>query len=190
MREAGSAVSNEQQNNARSPTTAELRLQIARQQAQIVAVYRSGQHDRLPEENRILEQLRRAWQRAHNIEGGKKPRPKANTKSADVAPPPSKIPARDRLNGHGAERLEARSIAGEIASLTPDQARAARQLLGLTQVRLSTLVGVSAATIGKIELGLAVKRNKLGLLKAGLEAAGVEFLDGDGVRLTAPPSGA
>ena len=73
-------------------------------------------------------------------------------------------------------------------SLTPEQVRAARQLLGRSFDRLGGHVGVSASTISKFEVR-GDRRGALDLpaLRSTLEAAGVEFIaengGGTGVRL-------
>jgi transcriptional regulator with XRE-family HTH domain len=64
--------------------------------------------------------------------------------------------------------------------LTPGQCRAARALVGWSQDQLATASHVAKATIANFELG---KRTPYGRtlddLIAALEAAGVEFTNGD-----------
>ena len=63
------------------------------------------------------------------------------------------------------------------------QCRAARGLLNWTQGELAAKVGVAVKTIRDFETG---RRKPHGLsraaIKQALEQAGIEFLDGDGVR--------
>lgn len=66
----------------------------------------------------------------------------------------------------------------------------ARAALGWTVKRLATGAQVGTATINRFELGQAVPiPATLAAIRRALEAAGVEFLDGGGVRLRnqAPP---
>ena len=66
------------------------------------------------------------------------------------------------------------------------QCRAARALVNWSQDRLADLAGVSVTTIRNFERGASVPvRNNLAAIRAALEAAGVEFTDGDapGVRM-------
>ena len=72
--------------------------------------------------------------------------------------------------------------------ITRDQCRAARALLQMSQVELATAVGLSKQTVIDFERGARHPHNKnLLIIKAALEAAGVEFIDpnggGPGVRL-------
>ena len=74
------------------------------------------------------------------------------------------------------------------APLTPEQVKAARELLGWTRVRLAFRVGVSEKTVLTFESGEPWSRPlDLGLVRERLEAAGVEFIaengGGPGVRL-------
>jgi transcriptional regulator with XRE-family HTH domain len=63
--------------------------------------------------------------------------------------------------------------------ITGDQVRAARELLGWSQVELAARIGVSETTIGDFE-----KRNRiwpvlnLSALRQVLKSAGVEFTEG------------
>jgi transcriptional regulator with XRE-family HTH domain len=73
-------------------------------------------------------------------------------------------------------------------TLTAAQARAARGLLGMTQVQLAIESGVSLSTIAHFERGQRQPApDNLAALQRAFEAAGVEFLDenggGAGVRL-------
>jgi transcriptional regulator with XRE-family HTH domain len=71
-------------------------------------------------------------------------------------------------------------------SLSGAQVKAARELLGWSQVTLAGEVGISAATVGRFETG---KRNPptsdISAIMNALEWAGVEFAnDGLGVKLS------
>jgi predicted transcriptional regulator len=66
----------------------------------------------------------------------------------------------------------------------PHQIRAARALLGMSQVDLANRAGISATALVNIETGASdPKTSTLAAIIAALEAAGVEFINGDGVRL-------
>jgi DNA-binding XRE family transcriptional regulator len=68
--------------------------------------------------------------------------------------------------------------------ISPAQCRAARALLSWNQKTLADKTGVALKTVRAFETG---RTKPLGVtraaLKQALEKAGVEFLDGDGVRL-------
>jgi DNA-binding XRE family transcriptional regulator len=68
--------------------------------------------------------------------------------------------------------------------ISPAQCRAARALLNWNQKTLADKTGVALKTVRAFETG---RTKPLGVtraaLKQALEKAGVEFLDGDGVRL-------
>jgi transcriptional regulator with XRE-family HTH domain len=71
--------------------------------------------------------------------------------------------------------------------MTPDQSRAARGLLDWSQAELAARSNLSESTIRDFEKGRRVPSiNNLAAIRRALEAAGVEFIDGDqpGVRLT------
>jgi transcriptional regulator with XRE-family HTH domain len=71
--------------------------------------------------------------------------------------------------------------------MTPDQSRAARGLLDWSQAELAARSNLSESTIRDFEKGRRVPSiNNLAAVRRALEAAGVEFIDGDqpGVRLT------
>ena len=71
--------------------------------------------------------------------------------------------------------------------ITAAQCRAARALLHITQDQLATKSGVSQKAIANFELGKTVPmRANLVVLQQTLELLGVEFLDGNGVRLKDP----
>jgi transcriptional regulator with XRE-family HTH domain len=70
--------------------------------------------------------------------------------------------------------------------MTPDQSRAARGLLDWSQAELAARSNLSESTIRDFEKGRRVPSiNNLAAVRRALEAAGVEFIDGDqpGVRL-------
>jgi transcriptional regulator with XRE-family HTH domain len=71
--------------------------------------------------------------------------------------------------------------------MTPDQSRAARGLLDWSQAELAARSNLSESTIRDFEKGRRVPSiNNLAAIRRALEAAGVEFIDGNqpGVRLT------
>jgi transcriptional regulator with XRE-family HTH domain len=71
--------------------------------------------------------------------------------------------------------------------MTPDQSRAARGLLDWSQAQLAARSNLSESTVRDFEKGRRVPSiNNLAAIRRALEAAGVEFIDGDqpGVRLT------
>jgi transcriptional regulator with XRE-family HTH domain len=70
--------------------------------------------------------------------------------------------------------------------MTSDQSRAARGLLDWSQAELAARSNLSESTIRDFEKGRRVPSiNNLAAVRRALEAAGVEFIDGDqpGVRL-------
>jgi transcriptional regulator with XRE-family HTH domain len=70
--------------------------------------------------------------------------------------------------------------------MTPSQCKAARALLGLSQERLAAAAEVSPTTVTNFEIEKSVpQRSTLRAMQRALEAAGIEFQDGDaqGVRL-------
>ena len=73
-------------------------------------------------------------------------------------------------------------------TLSPEQCRGARGILGLSQDQLCELSGVSIVTISDFEGGKTkTYASTLDKLRSALEGAGVEFIDasngGPGVRL-------
>lgn len=77
---------------------------------------------------------------------------------------------------------------GSSMIITVAQIRAARGLIGLSQVALAKAAGVSEPTIKRIEGGkVAVSDDMRATIRTALEAAGVEFIaengGGPGVRL-------
>jgi transcriptional regulator with XRE-family HTH domain len=71
--------------------------------------------------------------------------------------------------------------------MTPAQCRAARALLDWNQEKLAEMARVSVVTVRNYENGkIAPHRATLDVMRRALEAAGVEFTNGDkpGVRLS------
>jgi transcriptional regulator with XRE-family HTH domain len=71
-------------------------------------------------------------------------------------------------------------------SLTPEQSRAARGLLDWSQAQLASQSNLSESTVRDFEKGRRIPSvNNLAAIQKALEAAGVEFTNGDqpGVRL-------
>jgi transcriptional regulator with XRE-family HTH domain len=71
--------------------------------------------------------------------------------------------------------------------MTPDQSRAARGLLDWSQAELAARSNLSESTVRDFEKRRRIPSiNNLAAIRRALEAAGVEFIDGDqpGVRLT------
>ncbi|NPV20364.1 helix-turn-helix domain-containing protein [Bradyrhizobium aeschynomenes] len=70
--------------------------------------------------------------------------------------------------------------------MTPDQSRAARGLLDWSQAELAARSNLSESTIRDFEKGRRIPSiNNLAAVRRALEAAGVQFIDGEhpGVRL-------
>lgn len=66
--------------------------------------------------------------------------------------------------------------------LTPSQCRAARALLDWTQEDLARTAGVGGSTVRGFECGRHVLiRSNMAVIRAALEAAGIVFIDGDGM---------
>jgi transcriptional regulator with XRE-family HTH domain len=82
---------------------------------------------------------------------------------------------------------------GENSSITIEQLRAARGLLGWSQTELALKAGLSLPTVKRLEGGFGprVSDDARTKLQKALEAAGVEFIDenggGPGVRLKKSP---
>jgi transcriptional regulator with XRE-family HTH domain len=71
-------------------------------------------------------------------------------------------------------------------TLSPEQSLAARRLLNWSRIRLACRSNMSDSTIRNFEEGWRVPSvNHLAAIRAALEAAGVEFTNGDqpGVRM-------
>lgn len=72
--------------------------------------------------------------------------------------------------------------------MTPDQSRAGRALVGLTQPQLAAAAGLGLSTVVDFERDRrAVSGEAVGAMRSALEQAGVTFVDqnggGPGVRL-------
>jgi len=70
--------------------------------------------------------------------------------------------------------------------ITGEQVRAARKLLGWSQEDLAGHAGMSDYTVGTFERGLRPSENTVTVLQRALESAGVEFPEGEPVRLRKP----
>jgi transcriptional regulator with XRE-family HTH domain len=71
-----------------------------------------------------------------------------------------------------------------IKSISPEQCRAARALLSMEQNALAAASSVSRGVIIDFEKGRRTPgKNNLAAIRAALEAAGVEFINGTGVKL-------
>lgn len=66
------------------------------------------------------------------------------------------------------------------------QCKMARAATGLGVRDLAKLAGVSPNTVARFERGEALKEGTVSTIRAALEAAGVEFLAENGVRLRKP----
>jgi transcriptional regulator with XRE-family HTH domain len=83
----------------------------------------------------------------------------------------------ERRNSFGAGRVK-ESV--EV-SITPEQMKAARRLLGWPQAELSSRVKISLNTLAYTESGRRIARSStLQRIKAALEDAGIEFVSEDG----------
>lgn len=77
--------------------------------------------------------------------------------------------------------------------MTPEQCRAARGLVDMSQARLAALARVGESTVRNFEAGRSTPNEKnLEDIREALEAAGALFIDavdgeGPGVRLKRPP---
>ena len=73
------------------------------------------------------------------------------------------------------------------------QCRMARAATGLGVRELAALAGVAQGTISRLERGEELRESTVAVIKAALEAAGVEFIPdnggGSGVRLKHPDGG-
>jgi transcriptional regulator with XRE-family HTH domain len=68
--------------------------------------------------------------------------------------------------------------------VNPSECRAARSLLNWSQDQLARAAEVSPTTIANFETGKSTpQRSTLRAIRQTFEAAGVEFLEGGGVRL-------
>jgi transcriptional regulator with XRE-family HTH domain len=65
--------------------------------------------------------------------------------------------------------------------ITSAQCRAARGLLDWTQQELADKAGIGIVTVRQVEAGLSKpRRATLEVIKRAMEAAGIEFIDGNG----------
>jgi transcriptional regulator with XRE-family HTH domain len=67
--------------------------------------------------------------------------------------------------------------------MTPAQCKAARALASLDSRELAARAMVSPDTLARFERGEELKPRTVAALKSALEAAGIEFLGDDGVRM-------
>jgi DNA-binding XRE family transcriptional regulator len=67
--------------------------------------------------------------------------------------------------------------------LTAAQIRGARAMLQIGQVELAKLAGLSKTGLNHVENGNDARRSTLAAIQAALEAAGIEILEDNGVRL-------
>src|SRR5271170_4265531 len=97
-------------------------------------------------------------------------------------------PRRSRdMNAHAGEAFRGAVEEAEM-TITPEQVKAARRLIGWSQEDLAGHVGVSETTIGEFETdGRLRLKLSLAALRAALESAGIEFTYGGepGVKLKA-----
>jgi predicted transcriptional regulator len=73
--------------------------------------------------------------------------------------------------------------------MTPAQCRAARALIGMSHADLARAAVVTVTIINDFEIGVGGTRpSDVAAIRAALEKAGVEFIDGDrpGVRFSRP----
>ena len=65
--------------------------------------------------------------------------------------------------------------------ITPEQCRAARGLLAWSQQELAQKAGVGVVTVHQLEAASSQpRRSTLDVIRRAFEAAGVQFIDGDG----------
>lgn len=67
--------------------------------------------------------------------------------------------------------------------MTPAQCRMARAALNIGVRELAEAAKVSTNTVTRLEAGEALKPRTIEAMQRALEAAGVEFLNGSGVKL-------
>lgn len=66
--------------------------------------------------------------------------------------------------------------------LSPEQIRAARALVGWKQEDLADASGMSLTAIRSLEMGYRPRHSTMDAVRTAFEDAGLEFIDGDGVR--------
>jgi transcriptional regulator with XRE-family HTH domain len=69
--------------------------------------------------------------------------------------------------------------------MTPAQCRMARAALEMEIRELAELAKVAPGTIVRLERGEALKERTIDAIRVAFEAAGVEFIEGGGVKLRA-----
>ena len=67
--------------------------------------------------------------------------------------------------------------------MKPVQLRMARAALQIGVRDLAEMSGITANTISRIENGSDAKQSTMAAIRAALESAGVEFINGSGVKL-------
>jgi transcriptional regulator with XRE-family HTH domain len=66
-------------------------------------------------------------------------------------------------------------------AITPAQCRAARALLGWSQIELAEKAGISAVAVNQFETGISEpRRSTLDVVRRAFERAGVVFIDENG----------
>ncbi|WP_307726155.1 helix-turn-helix domain-containing protein [Sinorhizobium fredii] len=74
-----------------------------------------------------------------------------------------------------------------LIAMKPSQCRAARALLDWTQPQLATAAGLGLSTVVDFEKERrAVSAEATAAMRAALEAAGIEFINGTGVKMARP----
>lgn len=95
----------------------------------------------------------------------------------------------DNGGGPGARlRVAPETEAADEATISPEQCRAARTVLNLSQTNLARAAGIGRSTVADYERGVRTPNPaNLAALRDALEAAGIAFIDlnggGPGVRL-------
>jgi transcriptional regulator with XRE-family HTH domain len=68
--------------------------------------------------------------------------------------------------------------------LSAAQIRGARAMLQISQLEFAKLAGISKTNLNHIENGSDPRRSTLEAIRTAFEAAGVEFIDDGGLRLS------
>src|SRR6516164_4903478 len=77
--------------------------------------------------------------------------------------------------------MQSASFAMVLPMITSSQCRAARGLLDWTQQELADRAGIGIVTVRQVEAGLSKpRRATLEVIERAMEAAGIEFIDGNG----------